>query len=245
MKTDKTKSEVKEPYQNIYEQYYHFNSEWHNWQNYIRGVIAANGSNCEYIKSQLSELEKYMLNSILGSKWYEHNCPNLMGNEPNTTGFLFWWKQRYIGNLNPVGDTTSKVDECNTFFFNYSKWQYLKSLFQEPEPNQIEIPEELQTDEAKAIFGKAIKSGLITKKDTGYKWMGKSKALLAYMCERIYLPKYDIQTSIVSFPETALNNLFGVTRLGKARYQISGNKKTGGKPVGFEIIDKLFDEAAD
>jgi hypothetical protein len=129
-----TKTEDKEPYQNVYEQYYHFNSEWHNWQRYIGGVIAANGANCEYIKSQLSELEKYMLNSILGSKWYEHNCPNLMGNEPNTTGFLFWWKQRYMGNLNPVGDTTSKVDECNTFFFNYSKWQYLKSLFQEPEP---------------------------------------------------------------------------------------------------------------
>jgi hypothetical protein len=59
-----TKTEDKEPYQNVYEQYYHFNSEWHNWQRYIGGVIAANGANCEYINSQLSELEKYMLESI-------------------------------------------------------------------------------------------------------------------------------------------------------------------------------------
>ena len=40
-----TKTEDKEPYQNVYEQYYHFNSEWHNWQRYIGGVIAANGAN--------------------------------------------------------------------------------------------------------------------------------------------------------------------------------------------------------
>lgn len=136
METDKTKTEVKESYQNVYEQYYHYNSEWHNWQRYIKDVISGNSTNCEYIKSQQSELEKYMLESLLGRKWYEHDCPNLMKNEPITTGFLFWWRKRYEGKLQPVDDTTSKVDECNTFFFNYSKWQYLKSLFKEPEPQQ-------------------------------------------------------------------------------------------------------------
>ena len=245
METDKTKTEIKEPYQNIYEQYYHYNSDWHNWQRYIGGVIAANGANCEYIKSQLLELEKYMLNSILGGKWYEHNCPNLMGNEPNTTGFLFWWKQRYMGNLNPVGDTTSKVDECNTFFFNYSKWQYLKSLFKKPEHQQIEIPKELQTDEAKAIFEKAVQANLMVSTETGcYQWQ-KSTALLAYMCGRLFcgdrivkdIAGEDvIQKGSDYFPETALNQLFQTKNLGQSHQQLKDKRP----PRGHECVDDLF-----
>jgi hypothetical protein len=244
METDKTKTEDKEPYQNIYEQYYHFNIEWHNWQRYIGGVITANGANCEYIKSQLSELERYMLDSILGGKWYEHNCPNLMENKPKTTGFLFWWKQRYMGNLNPVGDTTNKVDECNTFFFNYSKWQYLKSLFADTEPQQIGIPKELQTDEAKSIFEKAVKAKLMVSTETGcYQWQ-KSTALLAYMCGRLFCGdrvKYIAGEDVIQkgsdyFPETALNQLFQTKNLGQSHQQLKDKRP----PRGHECVDDLF-----
>jgi hypothetical protein len=237
-----TKTEVKEPYQNVYEQYYHFNSEWHNWQRYIGGVIAANGANCEYINSQLSELEKYMLESYLGSKWYEHNCPNLMKNEPNTTGFLFLWRKRYEGRLQPVDDTASKVDECNTFFFNYSKWKYLKSLLKEP---QQEIPKGLQTDEAKTIFEKAVQAGLMVITETGcYQWQ-KSTALLAYMCGRLFcgdrivkdIAGEDvIQKGSDYFPETALNQLFQTKNLGQSHQQLKDKRP----PRGHECVDDLF-----
>ena len=246
METDKTKTEVKESYQNVYEQYYHYNSEWHNWQRYIKGVISGNSTNCEYIKSQQSELEKYMLESLLGRKWYEHDCPNLMKNEPITTGFLFWWRKRYEGKLQPVDDTTSKVDECNTFFFNYSKWQYLKSLFKEPELQQIVIPKELQINGAKIIFEKAIENGLMVKTETGcYHWK-KSTALLAYLCGRLYCGdriKKDttgeelIQKGSDYFPETSLKRLFpDIKNLGQSHQQLKDKKL----PRGHECVDHCF-----
>lgn len=238
METDKTKTEDKEPYQNIYEQYYHFNIEWHNWQRYIGGVITANGANCEYINSQLSELEKYMLESILGGKWYEHNCPDLMKNEPNTTGFLFWWRKRYEGKLQPVDDTASKVDECNTFFFNYSKWKYLKSLLKEP---QQEIPKGLQTDEAKTIFGKAIKAGLMVSTETGcYQWK-KSTALLAYMCD-VMSENLNLKASNGNIRWALFKPLFGIDKNNNSlRDAVNEYKnKTGQTPDGYKIIDSLF-----
>jgi hypothetical protein len=131
METEKQKIEAEEPYQNVYEQYYQYDSDWHNWLCYIKGVIKEKGSDCDYIKSQISELDTYMLNSVLGKKWYECECPNLMENEPLSKRFLFFWEKMYEGKLNHIGDTKSRTDECNLFFLNYSKWIYLKSLISE------------------------------------------------------------------------------------------------------------------
>jgi hypothetical protein len=146
-----------------------------------------------------------------------------------------------MGNLNPVGDTTSKVDECNTFFFNYSKWQYLKSLFQEPEPNQIEIPKELQTDEAKDIFGKAIKAGLMIRTETGcYHWE-KSTALLAYMCD-VVSEKLNLRASNGNIRWALFKPLFGIDKKNNSlRDAVNEYKnKTGQNPDGSKIIDSLF-----
>ena len=82
---------------------------------------------------------------------------------------------------------------------------------------------------------KAIEFGLLEKTDTGYKRVnGKmSKAQLAYLLGR-FLKDDD------TFPETKYDTMFGETRLGKALYQISGNKNGGGKPRGYKIIDELL-----
>lgn len=82
----------------------------------------------------------------------------------------------------------------------------------------------------------AVKQGMLEKTDTGYKRIkGKmSKAQLAYLLG--YFLKDDDNT----FPETEYNQMFNERRLGKALYQLSGNKNGGGKPRGYQKIDKLL-----
>jgi hypothetical protein len=81
----------------------------------------------------------------------------------------------------------------------------------------------------------AVKQGLLEKTATGYKRIaGKmSQAQLAYLLGRFL-------NDDGTFPETKYNMMFDENRLGKALYQISGNKNGGGKPRGYEIIDELL-----
>lgn len=81
----------------------------------------------------------------------------------------------------------------------------------------------------------AVKQGLLEKTEIGYKRIkGKmSQAQLAYLLGYFL-------NSDGTFPETKYNKMFDESRLGKALYQISGNKNGGGKPRGYEIIDELL-----
>jgi hypothetical protein len=97
----------------------------------------------------------------------------------------------------------------------------------------------LNTDRAKEVFGKAIEKGLIVVFDNGLKKQGISKAQLAYMLQRIYIPDATGADG-KQFPETALNSLFGESRLGEALRKLADNKNTNGKPRGYKIIDELF-----
>lgn len=103
---------------------------------------------------------------------------------------------------------------------------YLDIVTAAPEP---------QRGELLYYCNKAVELGLLEKTDTGYKRVnGKmSKAQLAYLLGR-FLNGDD------TFPETKYDTMFGETRLGKALYQISGNKNGGGKPRGYKIIDELL-----
>lgn len=103
---------------------------------------------------------------------------------------------------------------------------YLDIVTAAPEP---------QRGELLYYCNKAVELGLLEKTDTGYKRVnGKmSKAQLAYLLGR-FLNDND------TFPETKYDTMFGETRLGKALYQISGNKNGGGKPRGYKIIDELL-----
>lgn len=103
----------------------------------------------------------------------------------------------------------------------------------------LQAHDNLNTDRAKEVFGKAIEKGLIVVFDNGLKKQGISKAQLAYMLQRIYIPDATGADG-KQFPETALNGLFDESRLGEALRKLADNKNTNGKPRGYQVIDGLF-----
>lgn len=178
METDKPKTE-EEPQQNIYVQYIQGDSDWHNWLCYIKGVIKRNGLNCEFRQRLSSELEMYMLDSVLGKKWYECECPDLMDSNPMTARFLYFWEfYRKCKVGKPTADIVKRVDECNLFFMNYSKLKYLKSVGDDAK----DVPDEFRSVDFDRILEKAIASKLIKKTPNGYDWM-RTNVLFAYFAK--------------------------------------------------------------
>lgn len=109
----------------------------------------------------------------------------------------------------------------------------------QPQPTIKEIlarkaPEMPQ--EAVKVFERAINQGLIEVPLTGDLWRlvwKGSKVQLAYLCEKICCP-----THTEYFPETMLNRLFGVERLGKARTQMYDAKT---EQRWRQRLDRLFE----
>lgn len=110
----------------------------------------------------------------------------------------------------------------------------------------VQLTGKLDTPLARDVFARALKAGLMEEVDGHYKWK-ESKALLAYMCGRIYCgdkPGYDEREEKTYwkfgrtefFPETELNALFGVKALGQSRT----NRKDLAVPQGSNKIDDLF-----
>ena len=117
-----------------------------------------------------------------------------------------------------------------------------------------ELPDELNTDEAKRIFSRAVKAGLMQplSNGSGYQW-NKSNAMLAYLCGKIYCgdrlkqdmvsKEWMLKRGETFFPETALMSFFvnkereAIKNLGQSRLQMQR------PPKGYKDIDKLFDEA--
>lgn len=105
------------------------------------------------------------------------------------------------------------------------------------------LPEQLKTDEAIKVFGKAITAKLMELDKGRLKW-NKSNALLAYLCGILYCGDTKSQDTITKefvikrgstfFPESALNTLFEVKNLGQSRTQLEH------LPRGYEAVDKLF-----
>lgn len=87
----------------------------------------------------------------------------------------------------------------------------------------------------KECFAKLINAGYMHKVGGGYryKWH-KSKALLAYTMEKIFCKG----NKKGEFPETMLNNMFGVTRLSQARTQLynSSNPPRGAEGVNEALL---------
>ena len=117
-----------------------------------------------------------------------------------------------------------------------------------------ELPDELNTDEAKKMFSKAVKAGLMQplSNGSGYQW-NKSNVLLAYFCGKIYCgdgleqdtvtKEWKVKRGSTFFHETALMSLFvnkggqAIKNLGQSRLQMQR------PPGGYKDIDRLFDEA--
>lgn len=111
---------------------------------------------------------------------------------------------------------------------------------QDNKNTQASIPPELQTDEAKHILSKALELKLYSVENNIYTW-NKSKSLLSYFAdlasEYLQLGKgvYDdrVKTSWKPF-----ETLFNVKGLAGARKDY---QRTGTLPIGYEIVDKIFD----
>lgn len=83
---------------------------------------------------------------------------------------------------------------------------------------------------------KAIERGYLVKVADGYRRTKKwTKALLAYFLWKF--PNADR-----TFPDNKYCVMFGESRLSKAADQLKNNKTGDGKPRGYEIVDKLFEE---
>ena len=99
------------------------------------------------------------------------------------------------------------------------------------------LPTELVTNEVKKQFAKAIHANIIEITPQGIRRKNISKAQLAYFLQKIYQPN---PANKVNFPDTELSIFFGESRLGRAASRLMDNKNNGGKPKGYDIIDKLF-----
>ena len=105
---------------------------------------------------------------------------------------------------------------------------------------------DLNTDRAKKVFGKAIEKRLIVVFDNVLKWE-KSNALLAFLCGIIYCDDTQYQDRVTKywmvkrgstlFPNVELCALFGVINLGQSRTQLNR------LPKGYEEVLKLTEVA--
>lgn len=105
--------------------------------------------------------------------------------------------------------------------------------------NKASLPDELNNDEAKELFEKAIKAGLMKKGNKGFEWC-KTKALCAYFADKVssYL---DLGNTITDTGKAAVwkpfEALFGHKNLKTCKAEW---RKTGAMPKGVEIVDELF-----
>lgn len=99
------------------------------------------------------------------------------------------------------------------------------------EPQQIVMPKELCTNEAKKYFDLAINKGLM---DNKYKWL-KTKALLVCFCsglsDKLSLGKGD-RIAWKPFEE-----LFDVKNM---RRTLNDIQKTGSNPIGYEVVKEIL-----
>ena len=107
----------------------------------------------------------------------------------------------------------------------------------QPQQEKQLLPDSLNTEKARKIFGRAIAKGWIIKSGKGYKWLGidgkdnrGSKGQLAYLCGKVYGYHRVVNNGVYSnggdrVPYEALQALFNATRLDRALVQVYEAKK--------------------
>ena len=103
------------------------------------------------------------------------------------------------------------------------------------------IPQELNTDRARAIFAKAVEAALMSK---DYEWLA-SKSLLACFCREMSV-KLDLGEAYNSGGQKRLvwrpfEQLFNAKK-GSLRASLNDIQKTGQNPIGIEKINAIFQE---
>lgn len=145
---------------------------------------------------------------------------------------------RGAGYLPPETGTAEKGTDTNLEVL----LQTLETLLQQYSSDN----NDLNTDRAKKVFGKAIEKRLIVVFDNVLKWQ-KSNALLAFLCGIVYCDDTQYQHPLTKdmrvqkgssfFPNKELCALFGVINLGQSRTQLNR------LPKGYEEVLKLIEVA--
>lgn len=115
-------------------------------------------------------------------------------------------------------------------------------------PEKVVLSGRLDTPLARTVFAKAIEAGYMEEDSSHYRWRKGTKALLAYMCGRIYcgdMPEYSEldrrsfwKFGNGLFPDTELNALFEQTGIGQSRQ----NRRDMAVPSNAGDVDKLFSD---
>ena len=115
-------------------------------------------------------------------------------------------------------------------------------------PERVVLSGRLDTPLARAVFAKAVEAGYMEEDCSHYRWRKGTKALLAYMCGRIYcgdVPEYSEldrksfwKFGNGLFPDAELNALFEQTGIGQSRQ----NRRDMPVPANAGEIDKLFSD---
>lgn len=181
------------------------------------------------LRGNREETENYLRETLMSGAYKDFHKEDLRdalldairGNDKRTFGYAYYflgaWKNRTSGCV-VVEDAFCYANEAS---INYSLWrEEQKPATKANSPRTI--PQELNTDRARAIFAKAVEAGYMEKTATGYKWLynSGSKASLAYFIMQVFSPDNTKQ-----IPFKALGQLFDVTRLDRALDQATTAKK--------------------
>jgi hypothetical protein len=109
--------------------------------------------------------------------------------------------------------------------------------------NNTELPKELQTSKAKALFQRAIDAGFVETNGNLYKWLGETKQLLAYFVERcsqyLGLSKKLDKDGNATTNWKVFEVAFNVAKLKNSKMDwLKVNTKF--TPNGYEKIDLIF-----
>lgn len=142
--------------------------------------------------------------------------PDCNGEEAFKIDFLKW---RKLAQVISVEDQKKAGDYLRLYEegVRYDKvveekqelWGRIKTVFEHREPKQqsVQLPPELDTEEARKYFAKAINIGYMKKEGNGYRWLfggNKGQVRLGYFCNKVYTKPR---------PINKLEQIFGVKKL--------------------------------
>lgn len=114
--------------------------------------------------------------------------------------------------------------EVQNFIFGSDKESEPQQENNTPMAGELTLPSKLDTERARRYFAKAIEAQYIKKTESGLQWVFGSdrgrKVSLGYFIQKVYCPN-----NTEDIPEKAVNQLFGVERIGSAISQIQNAKK--------------------